>query len=109
MSIRSISSIESAVVPSNAASQSAQPHDGAEVPAIPQPTDSITTNALVVAVINRQGQGLRFSVDEESGTRIIKVVDLKSGDVVRQIPSEDVVNFLRQSERHKGFLLSISS
>ena len=107
MSIRSISSIESAVSASNAESQSAQPEDGAEAPGIPQPTDSITANALVVAVINRQGQALRFSVDAETGTRIIRVVDLKSGDVVLQIPSENVINFLRQSGRHRGFLLSI--
>ncbi|MFT6898253.1 MAG: flagellar protein FlaG [Paraglaciecola sp.] len=37
---------------------------------------------------NRQ---LNFSVDEDSGRQIIKVTDGASGDVIRQIPTEEVL------------------
>lgn len=38
---------------------------------------------------------LRFAVDDESGEMVIKVVDQKTDKVIRQIPSEEVVQ-LRQ-------------
>ena len=46
-----------------------------------------------------QGSSLRqlnFSVDEDSNKQIVKVTDAESGDVIRQIPSEEV---LQLSER----------
>jgi flagellar protein FlaG len=46
---------------------------------------------------NRQ---LMFSVDEGSEKSVIKVTDAESGDIIRQIPSEEV---LRLSERLKDF------
>jgi flagellar protein FlaG len=54
-------------------------------------------------------QGLKFSVDEETGREIIKVVDIKSGKLIRQIPPEEVLSFLRLLEDHKGLMLSIKS
>lgn len=35
---------------------------------------------------------LEFSVDEESGKTVIKVIDKESGEMVRSIPSEEVLN-----------------
>jgi len=34
---------------------------------------------------------LRFTVDEESGRAIVKVIDSETGELIRQIPSEEVV------------------
>ncbi|MFT2091425.1 flagellar protein FlaG [Paraglaciecola sp. 2405UD69-4] len=39
---------------------------------------------------------LNFSVDEDSNKQVVKVTDAESGDVIRQIPSEEV---LKLSER----------
>lgn len=64
---------------------------------------------LIVPVINGQGIGLKFSVDKDTGTRIIQVVNVDTGEVVRQIPSEEVIAFLHQLEERKGTLLSIKS
>lgn len=60
-------------------------------------------------VINGQGQGLKFSVDEETGQQIITVIDLESGEIIRQIPQDEVLNFSRQLEQRKGLMLSIKS
>jgi flagellar protein FlaG len=44
---------------------------------------------------------LQFSVDEESGRNVVKVIDSKSKEVIRQIPSEEVLALARQwAEQH---------
>lgn len=40
-------------------------------------------------------RSLRFSVDEESGRTLIKVVDAQTDELIRQIPSEEALRILR--------------
>jgi len=44
-------------------------------------------------VIQRE---LRFSVDEDSGRTVIKVMDLSTKEVIRQIPNEEALIFARK-------------
>ena len=39
---------------------------------------------------------LQFSVDEDSGRTVIKVLDKETKDVIRQIPGEEALNFARK-------------
>lgn len=39
---------------------------------------------------------LSFSVDEDSGRTVVRVIDSETGDVVRQIPTEQVLKLARQ-------------
>lgn len=48
---------------------------------------------------------LSFSVDEASGETVIRVVDPETDEVVRQIPSEEVLRIARSLESGKGFLM----
>ena len=57
-------------------------------------------------IINGLGLELQFSTDEQTGQSVIRVRDADSGQVVRQIPSEQVLNFLRQLDEKKGLFLS---
>jgi flagellar protein FlaG len=57
-------------------------------------------------VINGEGVGIRFEMDNATGTTVIRLVDLQTGDVIRQIPPEEVLNHLRQFEPLKGRLFS---
>ncbi len=41
--------------------------------------------------VREAGRNLQFQVDSGSGQMVIKVVDADSGDVIRQIPSEEFV------------------
>ncbi|NLK85484.1 MAG: flagellar protein FlaG [Aeromonadales bacterium] len=50
--------------------------------------------------LNRQNIGLAFSFDDDTEDTIIKVTDLNTEKLVRQIPSED---FLELSKRLKEF------
>jgi flagellar protein FlaG len=49
---------------------------------------------------------LRFSVDEESGETVVRVTDPENGEVIRQIPSEEVLAIARSLEKAQGLLLS---
>lgn len=56
--------------------------------------------APVRPVVNGLGMSLEFSVDKETGATIIKVLDVETGQVVRQIPPEEVLAFMRQFEKN---------
>jgi flagellar protein FlaG len=49
---------------------------------------------------------LRFSIDETSGETVIKVMDHESGEVIRQIPSEELLAIAHNLESAQGLLLS---
>ena len=52
-------------------------------------------------VVNGLGLGLEFSTDPETGQKVIKVLDLKTGAIIRQIPPEEMLAFLRQIQNNK--------
>lgn len=59
------------------------------------PTAAIERLRAVVSEINRALQAakrqLAFSVDEASGRTIVRVIDAATGEVLRQIPSEEAL------------------
>jgi len=55
-------------------------------------------------------RNLNFSVDEASGETVIKVIDSESSEVIRQIPSEEMLALARRlrelnGEQVKGLLM----
>ncbi len=46
-----------------------------------------------IQVVQRE---LHFSVDEDTGQTVIKVTDLATNEVIRQIPNEEALNFARK-------------
>ncbi len=42
-------------------------------------------------------RGLRFSIDDSSGRIVVKVIDLATDEVVRQIPSEEMLAMIRNA------------
>jgi flagellar protein FlaG len=58
--------------------------------------------------LNRQlesaSHDLRFSLDESTGKMIVRVVDTDTGEVIRQIPSEELLAISRSLDRLKGLL-----
>jgi flagellar protein FlaG len=45
--------------------------------------------------VKESGRDLRFSVDDQAGVIVVRVVDQSSGDVIRQIPSEEALRLAR--------------
>jgi flagellar protein FlaG len=52
-------------------------------------------------------RNLQFSVDEGSGDTIVKVIDSETDKVVRQIPSEEVLDARNAIEKFRGLLLEV--
>jgi flagellar protein FlaG len=63
----------------------------------------------VVADLNKvaqaSAQGVRFSVDEDSGRTVVKVVDTQTDTVLRQIPSVEALRLWRSIEQMQGVML----
>ncbi len=55
--------------------------------------------------VGEMNRGLEFSVDEDSGRNVIKVIDKETGDVVKQYPSEEVLTLVANlSDMVGGFV-----
>lgn len=79
----------------------------AKKPILVEPTASHPApTAAPQPVVNGLGLGLQFHVDKESGRSVIQVLDVESGEIVRQIPPEEVLTFLHQFDEGKGLILS---
>lgn len=52
---------------------------------------------------------LRFSVDEDSGDTVIKVIDRETDEVVRQIPSEELMRLRKRLEQAAGAIFQGSA
>ncbi len=86
------------------AAAAAKPVAAPDVPAAAvqpavQSTDRKTTQAAVNTaneVATASGSAVEFSLDEDSGGTIVRVVDTRTKEVIRQFPSEDMLK-LRQA------------
>jgi flagellar protein FlaG len=60
--------------------------------------------------VNQQIQAtvpnLRFSVDDDTGKMVVRIVDTATGDVIRQVPSEELLAISRSIDRLQGLLLN---
>lgn len=48
---------------------------------------------------------IRFSVDDETGISVIKVIDITTKDVIRQFPSEEMLSIAKAIDQMKGLLV----
>ncbi|HEX5393349.1 MAG TPA: flagellar protein FlaG [Rhodocyclaceae bacterium] len=55
-------------------------------------------------VADASSSDLQFSVDKDSGRTIVRVVDKGTGDLIRQIPSKDVLEIAKSIESMQGML-----
>ncbi|CAD5246486.1 MULTISPECIES: flagellar protein FlaG [Halomonadaceae] len=53
--------------------------------------------------------GLEFELSEETSRVITRVVDRESGDVIRQIPAEEVLKIAERLEEMQGRIISIEA
>jgi flagellar protein FlaG len=66
-----------------------------------QPVSSVSTDEVKAAVEQMKdfaqvmSRQLQFDVDDDSGRTVVRVLDKDSGDVIRQIPSEEVLALAR--------------
>jgi flagellar protein FlaG len=54
-------------------------------------------------------RSISFKQDRQTGTDIIKIMDDKTGDVIRQMPSEELLTFMKNLTRMLGALVDEKS
>lgn len=59
----------------------------------------------VKQVLPNMARNLQFSVDEDSGRTVVKVVDTNTNEVIRQIPSEELLAIAKSLSSSKGLLI----
>lgn len=105
---------DNAVVPVKNSEVNALATAGKDFPS-GQQIDSQTPSDVVEAVQKMRDhmqvidRDLHFSVDEDSGLTIVKVIDPETKEVVRQIPSEDIMRVVRSLESGGGLLSDVTA
>ena len=99
-----------AVTPRTSAAASARAQPGpAAVPAAPT-SDSASSERDASSAINRAAKSLNtnieLSLDERSERPIVRVVDSATGQLIRQIPSEEALELRRALDRITGLLIN---
>jgi len=93
----SISGAGNSAVPSPAQNNAA-PTTGVSVE---QAKNAVDTTNKVVQIINND---VEFSIDESTGINVVKVLDKGSGNVIRQLPIEEVIAFAKTLDSLQGLL-----
>ncbi len=53
----------------------------------------------------RAPNSLSFSIDNSTGKTIVRITDAQTGEMIRQIPSEEMLEIARSVDRMQGMLL----
>ena len=73
----------------------------------PQPPLEQIQQAIdeVRELITPVAQNLLFSIDEDTGRTVVRVVDAETDEVIRQIPSEEILSISKALDKLQGVLL----
>lgn len=61
--------------------------------------------ALKQLIETKAPNSLAFSIDDATGRTIVKITDAETGEMIRQIPSEEMLQIARSLDRMQGMLL----
>ena len=60
----------------------------------------------IQGAVDNLAHNLRFSIDEDTGKTIIKVMDVHTDEVIRQIPSKEAIEIARTLDKVQGLLFN---
>ena len=77
----------------------------------PPPVDSPTTEAdkqsdMIAKLLQVDNPSLQFSLDQTSNKMVVKVTDKKTGELLRQIPSEDMLKIAESLDQLRGLFIN---
>ncbi|HJU71312.1 MAG TPA: flagellar protein FlaG [Paucimonas sp.] len=81
--------------------------DVALQPTKPVPTASQLADMLkdINKAVQALSQNVEFSIDEDTDRAIVKVVDKETKEVIRQMPSKEVLEIAKALDRVQGLLI----
>lgn len=56
-------------------------------------------------VVQKLGRDLQFSVDPDTHTQVVKVVDTQTKEVIRQMPTQEMLAIAKALDKLQGLLL----
>jgi len=73
-----------------------------------QPTREVVAKAAakLQEFVHSMGRNLNFSVDETTGYNVVRVVNPDTGELIRQLPSEELLKISRDFQRLNNVLVS---
>jgi len=73
--------------------------------AAPKPDEVRASVGRINQTIQSLSRDLEFTVDEDTKMNVVKVVDTKTKEIVRQFPSEEVLVIAKALDKLQGLLL----
>jgi flagellar protein FlaG len=61
------------------------------------------------AMMKAWDTGLRFEIDEDTHKVVVSIIDTTTGDVLRQIPSEEVLHVAKMITKFQGQILDVKA
>jgi flagellar protein FlaG len=55
--------------------------------------------------VQPMASNLQFTIDEETGIKVVKVIDTATKDVIRQFPSEEILQIAKALDKLQGILI----
>jgi flagellar protein FlaG len=73
-----------------------------------EPTREVVAKAAadLQQFVQSMGRNLSFSIDESTGYHVVRVVNPSTGELVRQLPSEELLKISRDFQRLNNVLVS---
>lgn len=84
----------------------APPAEATSAPvSVPAPGQVQQAAQMISKAIQTFSRNLEFSVDDTTGKTVVKVLDKETGDMIRQIPSQEALDIARVLDRLQGLLI----
>lgn len=71
----------------------------------PKPEDVKSAVDSLNKTLKSMQQSLEFTVDDDTGVTVVKLIDLETKEVVRQTPSEEILNIAKAIDKFQGLLI----
>jgi len=95
--------------PREVSAEQARAPEASQAPATPtvQPSREQIDRAMneVRRAVAPVARNLQFSIDDETGRTVVKIVDSSTNEVIRQIPSEDLLAITRSMDKLSGLFV----
>lgn len=82
-----------------------QPSDVQASAAAPSNEDVLKALDEVREAVKPVAQSLHFSLDKDTGRTVVKVMDMETNEMIRQIPSEDILKIAKAIDKLQGLLI----
>ena len=110
-----------AISPSTSPDNSGQGSSQASTPEVINPSFQINEKTVIsgddlrkaVEILNhnleKYSRNVRFSVDRSTGKDVVRVVSSSSGETIRQLPNDEMLNFIRNLDNMIGLIFDKKS